>query len=330
MKNILVTGGSGFIGSNLCEKLLQQGQKIINIDNFNDYYDPLVKRNNISKAILNLGYTLIEGDILDTKLLDNIFKSFDIDKVVHLAAIAGVRNSINNPINYVDVDIKGTVNLLEMCRKYNITKFIFASSSSVYGASKLPFKEDDSLTNQVSPYAASKYCGEVFCRTYNILYGMPIICLRFFTVYGPRQRPDMAIYKFTDLIDRDMEITVYGDGSSSMDYTYIDDITDGIVSSLELDCSFEIFNLGSSDPIKITELIKIIEEKLGKKAKIKFSDMQTGDVWHTYADITKSGTVLGYAPKTEISEGIGKFIDWYRNTSPLKISNINPSNQSGQ
>lgn len=315
MKAILVTGGAGFIGSSLCEELLRQGHRVINLDNFNSYYEPKVKRYNITKASLDPKYTLVEGDILDTQLLDNLFKSFNIDKVVHLAAIAGVRNSLLNPLSYVDIDIKGTVNLLEMCKKYNVCKFIFASSSSVYGNNNLPFREEDHLSNQVSPYAASKYCGEIFCKTYNTLYGIPIICLRFFTVYGPRQRPDMAICKFTRLMDSGREILVYGNGDSSRDYTYIDDIINGIVSSINLECNFEIFNLGSSDPIKITDLITIIEEKLEKKADIKFLGLQAGDVSHTFADISKPRSVLKYDPKVGIKDGVARFIDWYKSNN---------------
>lgn len=315
MNTILVTGGAGFIGSNLCENLLHQNYKVINLDNFNDYYNPLIKRSNITNALSNANYKLIEGSILDTKLLDNIFKSFNIDKVIHLAAIAGVRNSIENPLEYVDVDVKGTVNLLETCKKYKISKFVFASSSSVYGANKAPFNEEDPLKLQLSPYATSKYCGEMFCKTYNFLYEIPIVCLRFFTVYGPRQRPDMAIHKFTKLIDENKEIYVYGNGESSRDYTYIDDIIDGIIASMNLDCDFEIFNLGSSEKIKILDLIGLIEKELNKKANKKFIDAQPGDALHTFAYIGKSNELLGYKPKVGISDGITKFINWYQSTT---------------
>ncbi len=312
MNAILVTGGAGFIGSSLCEKLLQQNYNVINMDNFNNYYDPIIKRCNIENASCNSNYTLIEGNILDTELLDSIFKSFNIDKVIHLAAIAGVRNSIENPLEYVDVDIKGTVNLLQMCKKYKISKFVFASSSSVYGVNKIPFNEEDHLSLQLSPYAASKYCGEMFCKTYNLLYGIPIVCLRFFTVYGPRQRPDMAIHKFTKLIDEDNEILIYGNGDSSRDYTYIDDIVDGIIASMNLDCDFEIFNLGSSESVKILYLIALIEKGINKKAKVKFINTQAGDALYTFADIEKAKEALGYSPKVCIGDGIDKFIAWYK------------------
>jgi UDP-glucuronate 4-epimerase len=312
MNSILVTGGAGFIGSNLCEKLIEQNYQVINIDNFNDYYDPRIKRSNIQKLVLNPDYIHVEGDILNNQLLDDIFKSFNIERVIHLAAIAGVRNSIENPLEYVDTDIKGTVNLLEYCRRYKMRKFIFASSSSVYGSNKLPFREDDHLDLQLSPYAASKYCGELFCKTYNALYGIPIVCLRFFTVYGPRQRPDMVIHKFTRLIDEGREIPVYGEGKSSRDYTYVDDIIEGIIASAKLECNFEVFNLGSSQSIKMMDLIDLIEQKLCKKANKKFLPMQAGDVLHTYADITKSQNILRYRPRTGIEDGINKFIDWYK------------------
>ena len=214
----------------------------------------------------------------------------------------------------MDVDIKGTVNLLETCKKYRIAKFVFASSSSVYGTNKVPFSEDDNLSLQLSPYAASKYCGEAFCKTYNLLYGIPIVCLRFFTVYGPRQRPDMAIHKFTRLIDKNMDLLVYGNGDSSRDYTYIDDILDGIIASMNLDCGFEIFNLGSSQAIRILDLIKLIEKKINKKAKIQFIGIQAGDALYTFADIKKSKEILEYSPKVCIKDGIDKFIEWYKST----------------
>lgn len=312
MSTILVTGGAGFIGSHLCEKLLELGYRIINLDNFNDFYDPIIKRKNILTAHSNHRYTLVEGDIRDKKLLENIFNTFDIATVVHIAALAGVRTSIGNPLEYVDVDIKGTVNLLEFSRDYKVKKFIFASTSSVYGLNSIPFKETDSIKSLISPYAAAKLAGESFCSVYNKLYGIPIVCLRFFTVYGPRQRPEMAIHYFTRLIDEGKEIPIWGDGASSRDYTYIDDIINGIVASINLKCSFDIFNLGNSNPIKLNDLIDIIEQKLGKSARRVYLAMQKGDVEHTYADIKKSNTMLGYNPAIPIEEGIEKFIDWYK------------------
>jgi UDP-glucuronate 4-epimerase len=312
MSTILVTGGAGFIGSHLSEKLLEYGHEVINLDNFNDFYNPSIKRKNILVASLNPRYTLIEGDIRDEKLLKHIFTTFKIDTIVHLAALAGVRKSIENPLEYVDVDIKGTVNLLEQSRIYKIKKFIYASTSSVYGLNPIPFKEVDNINSPVSPYAAAKQAGELFCRTYHILYGMPVVCVRFFTVYGPRQRPEMAIHYFARMIDREKSISIFGEGSSSRDYTYVDDIVNGIIASINLNCEFEIFNLGNSNPVKLNYLVDLIEKKLGKPAHREYLKMQSGDVEHTYADITKSKSMLGYNPSVSIEEGIERFIDWYK------------------
>lgn len=318
MSTILVTGGAGFIGSHLAEKLLEYGHKVINLDNFNDFYDPLIKRKNILKAELSSRYTLVEGDIRDENILNHIFTTFKIDTVVHIAALAGVRKSIKNPLEYVDVDIKGTVNLLEQSRIHKVKKFIYASTSSVYGLNPTPFKEDDNIKSPISPYAAAKQAGELFCRTYHTLYGMPIVCLRFFTVYGPRQRPEMAIHYFTRTIDEGELISIFGDGSSSRDYTYIDDIINGIVASIYLDCEFEIFNLGNSNSTKLNYLVDLIEKELGKDAYRVYLEMQSGDVEHTYADIKKSKAMLGYEPSVSIEEGIEKFIYWYKKNGEKK------------
>jgi UDP-glucuronate 4-epimerase len=302
----------------LAEKLLEYGHKVINLDNFNDFYDPMIKRKNISKAELSPRYTLVEGDIRDKVLLESIFSTFKIDTVVHIAALAGVRKSIENPLEYIDVDIKGTVNLLEQSRIYKVKKFIFASTSSVYGLNPTPFKEEDNIRTPISPYAAAKHASELFCQTYHRLYGMPIVCLRFFTVYGPRQRPEMAIHYFTRSIDEESYISVFGNGSSSRDYTYIDDIIKGIVASIHLNCEFEIFNLGNSNPIKLNYLIDLIEKELGKNAYRMYLEMQSGDVEHTYADIKKSKAMLGYAPSVSIEEGIEKFVYWYKKSGEMK------------
>ena len=316
MKTILVTGGAGFIGSHVCEKLLSQGYKVINIDNFNSYYDPAIKRRNISAVISSPDYILYEGDIRDRPLLRKIFEVEHIDKIIHLAAMAGVRNSLSDPLEYVDVDIKGTVNLLEFAKEYKISKFIFASSSSVYGInSKVPFAEDDKVDLQVSPYATAKRAGELYCATYSNLYNISISCLRFFTVYGPRQRPEMAIHLFTRLIDEGKEIPVFGDGYSSRDYTYIDDIVDGVISVAEKKYKFEIFNIGNSYTITLNGLIEILEDNLGRKAIINRLPFQKGDVPKTYADITKSKELLEYNPQTSITDGIKKFIKWYKQSS---------------
>lgn len=311
MNTILVTGGAGFIGSTLCERLLELDYKVICLDNFNNYYSPLIKRGNISKAILNPHYTLVEGDIRDSHLLKDLFRKDNITTVIHLAALAGVRNSIDNPLEYVDVDIKGTVNLLEACRENNIQKFIFASSSSVYGSNPPPFSENQNVSCQVSPYAAAKEAGELFCKTYNSLYKLPIVVLRFFTVYGPRQRPEMAIHKFVNLINNNKEICVYGGSKTSRDYTFVDDIVDGITAAIALKCSYETFNLGNSSTVDINTLISIIEDKLGKTALKNYMRMQPGDVKCTWADISKAKKLLDYNPKVNIEKGIDRFVNWY-------------------
>jgi UDP-glucuronate 4-epimerase len=312
MSTVLVTGSAGFIGSHLSEKLLELGHDIIGLDNFNHYYDPLIKRKNIAAAEANPQYTLIEGDIRDENLLNHLFTTYKIDAVAHIAALAGVRSSIEKPLEYIDVDIKGTVNLLEHSRIYNVKKFIYASTSSVYGLNSAPFQESDSISSPISPYAAAKHAGELFCHTYHSLYGLPIVCLRFFTVYGPRQRPEMAIHYFTRSIEEGKPIAIFGDGSSSRDYTYVEDIVNGIVASIQLNCAFEIFNLGNSSPVKLNYLIDLIEKELGKPAHRKYIAMQSGDVEHTCADITKSKAILGYNPSVSIEEGIQRFVYWFK------------------
>ena len=322
MRTILVTGGAGFIGSNLSEQLLKEGNKVIVIDNFNDYYDPKIKRNNIEEVkktclINNISlenYKVFEGDIRDNDFLKIVFSN-KIDSIMHLAAMAGVRPSIQNPSLYYDVNITGTVNLLERCRENNIKQFVFASSSSVYGNNKkIPFSETDRVDNPISPYAATKKSGELLCYTYHHLFDMNIACLRFFTVYGPRQRPDLAINKFTTLIMEDKEIPFYGDGTTSRDYTYIEDIVSGIVSSINYvnnkDKIFEIFNIGGDKTVSLNEMVQTIEEVLGKKAKLNKLPMQPGDVNRTCADISHSKKIIGYNPKTTFKEGIRKFIEW--------------------
>lgn len=312
MSNVLVTGGAGFIGSHLCERLLQLGHNVISLDNFNESYDSSIKRENVLKAVRHSNYRLVEGNILDSTLLENLFVQSDVDSVIHLAALAGVRRSIENPLDYIDVDIKGTVNLLEVCKKHKIGKFIFASSSSVYGTNSYPFKECDHLELQTSPYAVAKQSGELYCRTYHLLYDIPTVCLRFFTVYGPRQRPDMAIHIFTKAITEGKKVNIYGDGSSARDYTYVDDIIDGIIAALQLHCGFEVFNLGNSSPVNIKNLVEIIETKLGKQANIKYLPVQPGDVPITCADISKVTRLLDYSPKVKLEDGIERFVDWYR------------------
>ncbi|MFH1586616.1 MAG: GDP-mannose 4,6-dehydratase [Candidatus Diapherotrites archaeon] len=311
MEKILVTGGAGFIGSTLCEKLLDSGKAIICLDNFNDYYSPEIKRNNLSNCLENENFKLIKADIREKEKLSEIFAGEEFDKVVHLAALAGVRYSIDKPQLFEDVNVKGTLNLLELAKDKNLKNFVFASSSSVYGVSKkIPFKEDDS-GNPISPYGKTKQSGEKLCREYSEKHGMNISCLRFFTVYGPRQRPDMAIHKFTDLIENGKEIPLFGDGKSQRDYTYIDDIVAGIAAAVDKEFKFEIFNLGNSKTVELNYLVSLIEKELGKKAKINRLPNQEGDVPITYADISKSREMLGFNPKTPIEEGIVKFVEWY-------------------
>lgn len=310
---ILVTGGAGFIGSNLIERLLKEGYDIVCLDNFNDYYDPQIKRDNIKPFLREKRFNLVEADIRDKDTLKKIFEKYKFHKVIHLAAQAGVRPSLENPNLYVDVNVNGILNLLELSREYKIKSFIFGSSSSVYGATKeIPFSEEGKL-KPISPYGVSKRAGELLCSTYNHLYNLPITILRFFTVYGPRQRPDMAIHKFTKLIDEGKEICLYGDGETSRDYTYVSDIVEGIMSALNRDFSFEIFNLGNSEPISLSQLVSLIENNLNKTSKIKYLPVQPGDPSITFADITKSKKLLNYEPKVNIDEGIKRFIKWYKN-----------------
>ncbi len=312
---VLVTGGAGFIGSSLCDKLIERGDDVINLDNFNNYYDPKIKWQNIQNVIHSPNYKLYVGDVRDPKILSQIFEVEKPEVVVHLAAMAGVRNSLKDPLDYVDVDVKGTVNLLEFSRKYGIEKFVFGSSSSVYGKNtKVPFKEDDPLEGQVSPYAASKRAGEIYCQTYSEMYNMKISCLRFFTVYGPRQRPEEAIHLFTKRISEGKPIPVFGDGTSKRDYTYIDDVVDGIIKAIDTDYEFEIFNIGNSETITLENLIKLLENTIGQKAVIDRKPFQLGDVQITYADISKAKKILGYEPKIKIEEGVKKFWEWYKKT----------------
>lgn len=310
--NILVTGGAGFIGSSLCDALLARGYRVICLDNFHTFYAAAIKLNNIRQALEHPQYTLIEGDIRDDACLGHLFTRYSPQVVIHLAALAGVRNSLEDPLEYLDVDIKGTVQLLEYARKYQVEKFIFASSSSVYGKNATPFCEEDACDSPLSPYATSKRAGELLCSTYHSLYGLSTICLRFFTVYGPRQRPEMAIHRFTRLIDQGDEVTVYGDGSSSRDYTYIDDIIEGILSALQLSCGFEIFNLGNSHATHLNEVIHLIERCMGKAACKVHLPMQPGDAEHTFADLKKSSRLLGFIPRVGIEEGIERFAHWYK------------------
>lgn len=311
--NILVTGGAGFIGSHLCEKLIDSGSKIICVDNFDNFYNPAIKENNLSGVIGSSYFKLYRSDICSLDQMEEIFSKNSIDMVIHLAARAGVRPSIEKPFLYEKVNILGTMNLLECCKRYNISKFIFASSSSVYGGNKkIPFSEEDNVDHPISPYAATKKAGELICYTYHNLYKISIFCFRFFNVYGPRQRPETAIHKFTRQILSSENIEIYGDGSSSRDYTYIDDVISGILRSLEQIGGFEVINLGNSNTVKLIDLIRLIEITTGGKGQLKFVKNQPGDVFITYADIRKARKMLKYLPKTNIKEGLVKFVKWYK------------------
>ncbi|WP_250252663.1 GDP-mannose 4,6-dehydratase [Chryseobacterium sp. Marseille-Q3244] len=334
----LVTGGSGFIGSHLVEQLLRNGHSVINIDNFDDFYSYQIKIKNTLESIdiipdfefsdkeadiqrlVSLSqsdqYSLYYQDIRDKKGLESIFRNHPIDMVIHLAALAGVRPSIERPLDYEEVNVRGTMNLWELCKDFNIKKFICASSSSVYGNNeKVPFSETDNVDYPISPYAATKKCGEILGHVYHHLYHIDMIQLRFFTVYGPRQRPDLAIHKFTKLISEGLEIPFYGDGTTARDYTYIDDIIDGITKSvLYLENNshvYEVLNLGENQVVTLTEMVATIEDALNMTAHRKILPMQPGDVTKTNADITKAMTLIGYKPDTDFQNGIKKFVEWF-------------------
>jgi UDP-glucuronate 4-epimerase len=308
----LITGAAGFIGSHLCERLIADGWVVVGVDNFNDFYDSQIKRRNIGGCLKSKNFHLIEADIRDSDAMDKIAAG-DVQIIVHLAAMAGVRPSIAQPLLYTDVNVNGTVVTLEAAKKHRINNFIFGSSSSVYGNNKkVPFSEDDNVDFPVSPYAATKKAGELICHTYHHLCGMSVTCLRFFTVYGPRQRPDLAIHKFARLIEQCESVPVYGDGSMMRDFTYIDDIIDGTVAAMDKCRGFNIYNLGESQPVTVNDLIAEIEKALGKKAKREYHHPQPGDVERTYADVAKAARDLGYHPTTSIQAGLKKFTAWLR------------------
>ena len=318
MKTILVTGGAGFIGSHLCERLLEEGHSVICLDNFDSYYDPNLKIRNVEEISNKYPgpFTMVTGDIRNRDHLTELFKKNRIDAVFHLAARAGVRPSIVDPLLYEDVNLRGTITLLEVCKEFGMKNFIFASSSSVYGENqRVPFSETDLDIQPISPYGATKRAGELLCYSYHHLYGIHTACLRIFTAYGPRQRPEMAIHKFTSLMDQGKEIPMYGDGSSKRDYTYIDDLIDGMMAVHHRHRGFEIYNLGESRTTSLKELIRMIEECLGKKAKILSMEPQPGDVSITYADITKAKRIIGYQPRVSMEEGIKRFVEWYKEQS---------------
>ncbi|WP_133944746.1 GDP-mannose 4,6-dehydratase [Epilithonimonas xixisoli] len=334
----LITGGSGFIGSHLVEQLLKNGHSVINIDNFDDFYDYKIKIKNTLESLgsnsefnftdketdiqklatetKSESYQLYYQDIRDKESLKEIFQNHKIDLVIHLAALAGVRPSIERPLEYEEVNIRGTQNLWELCNEFGVKKFVCASSSSVYGNNqKVPFAETDNVDNPISPYAATKKCSEVIGHVYHSLYHIDMILLRFFTVYGPRQRPDLAIHKFTKLIYENQEIPFYGDGSTARDYTFVDDIIDGVLKSILYletnDNVYEIINLGESEVITLGEMVTTLENTIGKKAIKKILPMQPGDVQKTNADITKAKALIGYKPTTNFQNGTKKFVEWF-------------------
>ena len=319
MGNILITGGAGFIGSHLVDHLLTEGGwQITVVDDFNDFYSPEIKRANVAGHLLSPNYKLVEADIRDMAAMWALFAAEKFDCIVHLAARAGVRPSLLEPQLYTETNIVGTQNLLELAKAHDIKQFVFGSSSSVYGInSKVPFAEDDPIAQPISPYAATKAAGELLCHTYSHLYGIRIVCLRFFTVYGARQRPDLAIHKFAKLISAGQPIPVFGDGTMRRDYTYIDDIIQGVRAAIDYDRSmYEIFNLGESQTIELGELIGLLELSLDTHAIIDRQPLQPGDVPTTYADISKSRELLRYNPTTKIADGIPKFVEWFLSEPP--------------
>jgi UDP-glucuronate 4-epimerase len=316
--NFLVTGGAGFIGSHLCERLLALGHSVCAFDDLNSFYDPQIKRQNL-RAIQALAkpFEFVHGDLTDRPAVAKVFASTKFDQVIHLAARAGVRPSLAEPALYQRVNVEGTVNILEEARARGVKKLVLASSSSVYGInSKVPFSEADPIFNPISPYAASKLACEALGHVYHHIYGLDVVMLRFFTVYGPRQRPDLAIHKFARLIKTGNPIPVFGDGTTARDYTYIDDILEGILACTTREFGFEIFNLGESQTVTLQRLIELLEAALGRKATIERQPPQPGDVPVTFADITKARRLLGYAPRTKVENGIPRFVNWLL-TSPV-------------
>lgn len=309
--NILVTGGAGFIGSKIARFLLDRGDRVVIIDNFNDYYDPKLKRDRVAEILGDNRHTLYEGDIRDENLVENIFQKENIEKVVHLAAMAGVRNSLRQPKLYAEVNVIGTMNLLEAARKAKVQNFVYASSSSVYGNNaKTPFSEEDSVDHPLSPYAATKKAAELLAHTYSHLYGMPTTGLRFFTVYGPWGRPDMALFLFTKSILEEKAIDIYNFGKMSRNFTYIDDIVSGTIVTLDANLPCSIMNIGGDREETLLHFIEVIESCVGKKAEKNFLPLQPGDVPKTVADISRL-RALGWEPTTRIEEGVQKFVGWY-------------------
>lgn len=324
-KSVLLTGGAGFIGSHLAEALLRRGTRLTIVDNFDSFYDYHLKKANLEASGRVGSYEFYAVDICNKDQLSQVMALHRPKLVVHLAACAGVRRSIQQPRLYEKVNVAGTLNLLELCREFRVEKFIFGSSSSVYGAtSRVPFSEEQSELRPLSPYAATKLAGEMMAYSYAHLFGLEAICLRFFTVYGPRQRPDLAIRKFTALIEAGKPLPIFGDGSSARDYTHVDDIVAGILASLDYSfqglsgrAPFEVFNLGNSHAVKLTELVELLETVTGHKAICEWRPPQPGDSPVTWADISKASRLLGYRPATSLEEGLADFVNWYRNVAPV-------------
>jgi len=318
---VLVTGAAGFIGSHTAESLLRRGTPVVGIDNLDPYYDVAIKRRNVreiesTSQQAGVKFTMIEGDICNYELMQEVVTTHGIQAIVHLAAKAGVRRSLEDPLGYARTNIEGTINLLEAARRANLERFVFASSSSVYGdATQVPFSEDQPVTMPISPYAASKVAAETYCYAYHSLYELPVICLRLFTVYGPRQRPDLAINRFVRFILADEPIPKYGDGTSIRDYTYIGDIVRGILAALDSDINWDIINLGSDNPITLNELIAAVEEVLGKPATIDQLPQQPGDMRQTHADIGKARRLLNWQPKVSLHHGLQEFVNWWQSAS---------------
>jgi len=311
---VLVTGGAGFIGSHTTAALLERGDEVVCLDNFHGlYYDPALKWRRIEPFRANPAWTLCQGDICDAELLKQVFSREEFDKVIHIAALAGVRNSLKYPQLYEEVNVKGTLNMLEAAQRHEVRNFVFASSSSVYGdRSQAPFREEEPADWPISPYAATKRAGELLCYTYHHLYSIPITCLRFFTVYGPWGRPDMALYLFTSAICEGREVRMFGDGTSQRDYTFIGDTVAGVLAALDVDLGFDIINLGNCRTVMLRDFIALIERACGRRARIQQLPMQAGDVSLTCADISKAQRLLGYDPQTPIELGVGMFVDWYQ------------------
>ncbi|HTE05720.1 MAG TPA: NAD-dependent epimerase/dehydratase family protein [Planctomycetota bacterium] len=310
---VLVTGAAGFIGSQLSERLLARGDAVVGLDNFNDFYDPAIKRRNVAGLLAGGGFRMVEGDIRDRDLVARAFREHRPASVVHLAAMAGVRPSLADPVLYHDVNCTGTAVMLAAARDAGVSRFVFGSSSSVYGGNtRVPFHEDDDVSRPVSPYAATKRANELTCATFHHLYGMDIAALRFFTVYGPRQRPEMAIHKFVRHVEQGVPLPLFGDGASQRDYTYIDDILDGVLKAHDRSRGFRIYNLGESQTISLRDLVAAIGRATGREPRVDWQPMQPGDVVATFADIRRAREELGYDPRTDVPAGLAKFVAWYR------------------